>query len=633
MKERKKLQSILCIVMMIMLLAGLCGSLFSASHSQPDDPIGARDDRLHAETAAGGGSLWSSEGGNAGDEDPSSTGETPEPDEPQSPDEPQDPDEPQNPDEPQKPDEPQNPDKPQEPDKPEEGKGDSGGGTDPGKTEGGGSSTDTPGGGPAGGDGDGGSTGGDSGGAGDKDDTPRIYTDLRNNMYFTRSDLPDGRLTFEAYPLGKGEDLTVKVVLQNSNTSGNGKVLISSDGKHYTAELVYNEPSYVTIYLREKGDNIAYVRYRLNYYADKANETNPEVGDNPPTIVTSLDGAETDFTSRELLFWVRATTHPELGGKTIYSNQIQVWLDDELLTKQSGDARPEYDIVFPLPNIEGTVPHVIKVLAWDGKGNSTYKYYNVTFSYIPEGVLSGEVTVVLDATAAGRGVMDSGKVVVASGDTVASAVRDFLTLYGYAPTYDGTETNAFYLRSISRPNIGKYAFIPSKLQELLERDGATFTGRPKRDSLGEFDFTRGSGWMYAIDGEVYPNRSMSLYPVQPGMTIYIRYTLAYGKDIGGFFEEGAAYGALSSYCRLWINGNIDGQELPHNYQESARVEPTETTDGYVEYTCTKCHENMRETLPATGGDPGPTEPADPAGSAAQEQAEVAYIRKSEKLRG
>lgn len=59
--------------------------------------------------------------------------------------------------------------------------------------------------------------------------------------------------------------------------------------------------------------------------------------------------------------------------------------------------------------------------------------------------------------------------------------------------------------------------------------------------MGEFDFTRGSGWMYAIDGDVYPGRSMSLYPVRPDMTIYLRFTLAYGKDIGGFMDDGAAY--------------------------------------------------------------------------------------------
>ena len=44
----------------------------------------------------------------------------------------------------------------------------------------------------------------------------------------------------------------------------------------------------------------------------------------------------------------------------------------------------------------------------------------------------------------------------------------------------------------------------------------------------------------------------------------------------------------------------------HSYQETARVEPTATEDGYVEYTCSICGESYTETLPATGGgdDPG-----------------------------
>ena len=433
-------------------------------------------------------------------------------------------------------------------------------------------------------------------------------------MYITKSDLPDGNLRFFAYPLGKGEDLSVKVVLQNSNTPANGTVLNTLDGKNYVAPLVFNEASFITIYLREKGENIAYVRYKINYYADKANEDNPTVGDYPPTIITSLDGEiNLDFTTQHQVFWVRATTNKALGGKTIHSNQIQVWLDGELQIKQSGDDRAEYDLYFPLPNVEGIYDHVIKVLAWDGQGNSTYKFYRVTFTNIPEGVLFGQVRIVLDATAAGRGVLADGKVDVTSGETVAQAVLDFLQLYGYGATYDGTPTNAFYLRKISSSNIGRYSFIPGKLQELLERDGATFTGKPQRDSLGEFDFTRGSGWMYAIDGDVYPGRSMSLYPVQPDMTIYLRFTLAYGKDIGGFVGDGASYGSLSSYCRMWVNNNFDGLELPHDFQETDRQEPTATEDGWAEYTCSRCHETKKEILPATGGETDPTnpEPTDP----------------------
>lgn len=186
------------------------------------------------------------------------------------------------------------------------------------------------------------------------------------------------------------------------------------------------------------------------------------------------------------------------------------------------------------------------------------------------------------AQVAAEGIsLDKDTLTVVRGKSEELKATDFLNLYGFSPTYEGTATNAFYLRRINNSDIGAYSFIPPKLQEMLERDGATFTGRPNRDSLGEFDYTRGSGWMYAIDGDVYPGRSMSLYPVQPGMVIYLRFTLAYGKDIGGFVDDGASYGSLSSYCRMWVNNNFNGLELAHDFQETDRLEPTATEDGYI----------------------------------------------------
>ncbi len=631
MKNRKKLQSVLSMALVLLLILSSCAVLVGAGRSQPENPIGKRTERLRPETASGSSSLWGQNGDNKGTDgsgDATDQEETqpPEQTEPTQPPEttPTTPTEATQPTEPEQTDPSEGTDPTEDtqdptdstdpdntdPDNPDDGKDDNQGGDSDKDDQGGGSNTDNPGKGDDGGDGDDGGSGGNKGDNPGDDDEPRIYTDLKNNAYYTKSDLPDGNLTFLAYPLGKGNNLSVKVILQNSNTSANGLVLESSDGKHYTASLVFNEVSYITLILKENGENIRQpVRFRISYYADKADENNPEVGDYPPTIVTSLDGESLDFTTQHLLFWVRATTSPELGGKTIYSNQIQVWLDGELQTKQSGDARPEYDIFFPQPNIEGTVEHVIKILAWDGNGNSTYKYYNVTYTYRPDGVRNGKATVVLDATAAGLGILATGEVDILSGDTVASAVIDFLNLYGFSPTYEGTATNAFYLRRINNSDIGDYSFIPPKLQEMLERDGATFTGRPNRDSLGEFDYTRGSGWMYAIDGDVYPGRSMSLYPVQPGMVIYLRFTLAYGKDIGGFVDDGASYGSLSSYCRMWVNNNFNGLELAHDFQETDRLEPTATEDGYIDYMCSRCHETKRETLPATGEETNPTDPS------------------------
>lgn len=605
--RRKGLAGIISTALVIVLILILGMVLSSAGRRPPENPIDEAAETLYAETMSG--SSASRKPKEPEEEDPPPIEEeepevtptptptptvtpTPEPERETTPTP-----EPQS--------EQQEPQKEEE--KPAEG-GESHGNEDSGNEQGGGNASGEEGGGNSGGTGDNGSEGGEGGGA-DEDNTPRIFTDLYNNMYITKSELPDGKLAFQAYALGKGNNLSVRVVLQNENTPANGTVLKSSDNKNYTAELAFNASNYVTIYLKEDGVNIAYVRYKISYYADKADEEHPEVGDYPPTIVTSLDGASLDINIQHIVFWVKATKHPELGGGTIFSNQIQVWLNGELQEKQSGDARPEYDLYFPIPNVGDFATHVVKVLAWDGNGNSTYKYYTVNFERIPEGMPTGKVTVVLDGTAAGLGIMDVGEMDILGGETIASVVVRFLQEYGYEIVYDGTTDNAFYLRTIGRADIGKYSQIPADLQTYLERDGATFTGRPKRDWLGEFDYTRGSGWMYSVNGVVYAGRGMSAYPVQDGSTIYIRFTMAYGKDIGGYDATGNNYGLLSSYCRLWINGTV--QDLGHDFRETGRMPATPTSDGYVEYTCSRCHDTKREVLPATGGEPDPTVTPEP----------------------
>lgn len=114
--------------------------------------------------------------------------------------------------------------------------------------------------------------------------------------------------------------------------------------------------------------------------------------------------------------------------------------------------------------------------------------------------------------------------------------------------------------------------------------------------------------MYFINGSLCPGKAMSAWTLNGGETISLRFTLAYGKDVGG---SSASEGTLSSYCAQWIDGQV--LELGHDYQETSRVEPGPYTDGYIEYTCSKCGETKRETLPATGGGSEPTDPDQPGG--------------------
>ena len=95
-------------------------------------------------------------------------------------------------------------------------------------------------------------------------------------------------------------------------------------------------------------------------------------------------------------------------------------------------------------------------------------------------------------------------------------------------------------------------------------------------TFGEFDYTSGSGWMYSIGGSYYPGQSMSAVRLKDGDVLTLRYTLAYGWDIGGGSDN---YGNVVGYCVEGRNGTID---VNH------RWETAEDPDGSIRYVCRCC---------------------------------------------
>ena len=619
------------ILLVIAMLIGLGFVLVKVGFAEPENPIAEKTDPLVPEALDGGGNLI---GNDIGEQDatmpPEETEPPTEPEETEPPTEPEEtepstepeetepptePEETEPPTEPEETESPTEPDgeqdpttPPKEPSDPEPGPNEDVGETEPGDDDGGNGDTDEDENGPAGDDGDGPGEGGDTPGEGD-DDSPKIVTNLEN-LFLTREELPEGILKFYAYPSVDDEALSIKVVVNNSATPANGSVLTSPNHKDYEAALVLNETTTITLYLKENGENLAYVRYQIRYETEKADEEHPEQGDNPPSIITNLDGFTDTMDTQDFLFWVSARTNPE--GDPIYSNQIQVWLNGQLVHKQTGDERPEYELHFEPPNVGDTAKYTVKVLAWDGKGNSIMKVYTVNYQTVSEGDYLGEVRVVLDATTVGLGIIDSATYEIVQGDTAAGVVIKFLEDHGYDAVYNGSSTVGFYLRSISRGDLCYGAKVPDRLWELILRDGIALSNPAGRDSLGEYDYTIGSGWMYSING-TYPSRSLSDYPLSKNTTIYLRFTLSYGKDVGG---SGQGKGSLAGYCGVWINGGYTPYD--HSFEETDRVEATETEDGYIEFTCSKCGEIKQEVIPMTGE---PTEPEETEPSTEPEETE------------
>ena len=168
-----------------------------------------------------------------------------------------------------------------------------------------------------------------------------------------------------------------------------------------------------------------------------------------------------------------------------------------------------FDLWLERPNRGDVATYTISITAWDEDGCSArYKEYLLTYNAIDTGDEIGKATIVIDATTVGMGVLDVIYDVPVQQDVpISSLVLKVLPEYGYNVNYNGTEKIGFYIRSLDSGSIN-VGTVPERLWTTVERDGIGImydgAGNVKRssDSLGEFDFTRGSGWMYSINGSV-----------------------------------------------------------------------------------------------------------------------------------
>ncbi len=412
---------------------------------------------------------------------------------------------------------------------------------------------------------------------------PIVVTDLDNKI-ITSNEISNDIFGFYAYIENGNEKHSLTINFRNKETSFSGETL-SSENDYYNVKLSLGA-NYITLYLKEGSEIVSYIQYVITYQAEKAGSGNNEVGNNPPSVETNLDGFNGTLENRYFTFVVTARTG---NGDVIYSDHISVTLDGLSITNPTGSTSFEYVLNFGYGE-----EHIVTVLAWDDDGNSTYKEYTVKFRNIADGESIGTATIVVDATTAGYGIIGSIECEILQGETAAETLVKALAEMGLSVSYSGTETIGFYVKAIG--GINSVGEVPAELWELIQRDGITVTSPSNGDSLGERDYTAGSGWMYSINGALYPGKGMSEYNLSDGDVLYLRFTIAYGKDIGGSGNGGN--GALESYCGVWIDGGY--YELEHDYVETERQEPTALENGYVVYECSLCKKTHTETLPATG---------------------------------
>ena len=242
------------------------------------------------------------------------------------------------------------------------------------------------------------------------------------------------------------------------------------------------------------------------------------------TLETTLEDGITQRNSR-MTFDVFAK---DGDGKKLPANEVTVLLNgDPVSVNWDDDTKTSYTLHFTK---EGENTVVVKA----HKSSVTY---TITYVKAEPGDVVGKAVFTVEALSLGGGyIIEPCYVDIIEGENAAQALARLLEEKGF--TYDNTGSleSGFYLSHIQGDALADIDptgdSIPQALREKLEEKGFDIQARTDETSLGEFDYTSGSGWMYCLKN-VFPNVGFADSYLSEGDVVRVQFTLAYGSDIGG----------------------------------------------------------------------------------------------------
>lgn len=204
-------------------------------------------------------------------------------------------------------------------------------------------------------------------------------------------------------------------------------------------------------------------------------------------------------------------------------------------------------------------PFLLRITA-DAFGNSVSKTFELTYVGADSDGSIGEVVLSIEGFTIDCGYFFAPQAVtVYENVPFAVTLCELLEENGWAYTYTGKPSSGFYLASVIGLDLTGNR-ISASLLEIMEAKRLTVYSVSKdRDdsgpmSLGEFDYTQGSGWMYSVNGS-FPNYGFSDYYPQSGDVVRVQFTLCLGSDIGGgsaLGGSGSNYSEFADYADIMI---------------------------------------------------------------------------------
>lgn len=327
-----------------------------------------------------------------------------------------------------------------------------------------------------------------------------------------------------------------------TNASNKGRLTVVCNGKTMlpVAENQYTVPLKIgTNVIRLKATDVVNGEkvtinqsYNVKYVPIADEETKPVIKHINVTDGMTITGSQ--FTL-DLL-------PQDYTGNRIYSEGITVELNGQVYPNTWQSEFTSYLLYF-----KGGINN-LNIRITDSAGRYADYSYKINCKTVSDGEKIGEITVSIDANVLGLGyIVAPVKVPIRQGETGSYFLTRFLEEKGFQYKNTGSLDTGFYLSRLIKPGIGVGVAIPEDLKQAIDKDGLEWKEQRYDDSIGEFDYCQGSGWMYSVNGS-FPGYGFSDVVFKDGDVVRIRFTLAYGKDIGGFSSTG---GSGHNYDKVW----------------------------------------------------------------------------------
>ena len=248
------------------------------------------------------------------------------------------------------------------------------------------------------------------------------------------------------------------------------------------------------------------------------------------TLETTLEDGITQRNSR-MTFDVFAK---DGDGKKLPANEVTVLLNgDPVSVNWDDDTKTSYTLHFTKEG-ENTV---------EIKAHKASLTYTITYVKAEPGDVVGKAVFTVEALSLGGGyIIEPCYVDIIEGENAAQALARLLEERGFTYSNTGSLESGFYLSHIQGDALAGIDptgdSIPQALREKLEEKNFDIQTRTDETSLGEFDYTSASGWMYCLKN-VFPNVGFADSYLSEGDVVRVQFTVAYGSDIGGGFAMGS----------------------------------------------------------------------------------------------